>query len=208
MPVNKLEIKGEGIWALWKIEEDENELVRPLAGIESIPEAITNQHKRLEWAAAHSLVKTLMDKLGLTFQGITKNEFGKPFPIGCGYQLSLSHSFPYAAAYLHPLTSVGIDLEQPTPKLLKIASRIHAGEELQDAGTDPEKHCIYWCAKEVMVKVYGKKDLIFSENLRILPFLKEKKGEITGRVVVHDISMVVPMYYELSGDFVVVLNKP
>src|SRR5690606_26313429 len=111
-------------------------------------------------------------------------------------------------AYLHPLTSVGIDLEQPTPKLLKIASRIHAGEELQDAGTDPEKHCIYWCAKEVMVKVYGKKDLIFSENLRILPFLKEKKGEITGRVVVHDISMVVPMYYELSGDFVVVLNKP
>ena len=106
------------------------------------------------------------------------------------------------------MTSVGIDLEQPTPKLLKIASRIHGKPELQDAGDDLHKHCIYWCAKEVLVKVYGKKDLIFSENLKISPFLMQKKGEIAGRIVVHDMTMVVPMYYEIYPDFIVVLNKP
>lgn len=208
MPLKKLETNDESLWALWKVEEEENKLMAPLEGIERIPDALTNTHKRLEWAAAHALVKLLMDRLNIPFQGIVKNEFGKPFPIGSGYQLSLSHSFPYVGAYLHPFTSVGIDLEQPTPKLLKVASRIHSPEELHDAGNDVEKHCLYWCAKEVLVKVYGKKDLIFAENLKITPFLMKEKGEIDGRIIVNGITINVPMHYEVFPDFIVVLNKP
>lgn len=208
MPLKKIETKDESVWALWKVEEDENMLTRPLQGLESIPDAITNKHKRLEWAAAHGMVKFLMDRIGLSFHGITKNEFGKPFLTGYDYQLSLSHSFPYVAAYLHPRSSVGIDLEQPTSKLLKVASRIHDPDELSDAGEDLNKHCLYWCAKEVMVKVYGKKDLIFAKNLKISPFLIEKRGEIVGRIVVDNMTTMVPMYYEIFPDFIVVLNKP
>ena len=208
MPLKRIEKSDEGSWALWKIEEEEEALINSIRDIEQIPAALTHIRKRLEWAAGRRLVKTLMDALGITFQGVTKNEFGKPFPLGCGYQLSLSHSFPYVAAYLHPHASVGIDLEQPSPKLLKIAHRIHSPDELKDVGNDVRKHCLYWCAKEVMVKVYGKKDLIFTENLKINPFFLGERGEISGRIVVNTKETSIPMYYEAQPDFIVVLNKP
>lgn len=208
MPLKKLETKGEGVWGLWTIGESEKDLMRSIEGIERIPDAITNEHKRLEWAAGRTMTKLLMDRLGVPFQGVVKNEFGKPFPKGCGYQLSLSHSYPHVAAYLHPSGSVGIDLEQPTSKLLRIAARIHDVKELEDAGSDLTKHCLYWCAKEVLVKVYGRKDLIFSENLKIEPFSMNKTGKILGRIVVPGTSTTVSMYYEIHSDFTIVLNNP
>src|SRR5690606_16594979 len=115
---------------------------------------------------------------------------------------------PYVAAYLHQQASVGIDLEQPKSKLLRIAPRILDAVELTDAGDDVMKHCVYWCAKEVLVKVHGKKDLIFAENIKISPFLLEKSGEITGRIIVNHSETPVKLHYEIQADFAVVLNKP
>jgi 4'-phosphopantetheinyl transferase len=75
-------------------------------------------------------------------------------------------------------------------------------------GNDIVKHCIYWCAKEAMVKIHGKKDLTFAENLLIEPFTKEKQGELTGRIIVNTTSeTTVILSYFVYDNFVVVLNQ-
>ena len=206
MPLEKLVVELGRTWALWRIEEEEDTLAE-IVPFEKISDTITSPQKRLEWIAGRVLVKEVMEAMDLNFEGIVKDEFGKPFPQGYDYQLSLSHSFPFVAVLIDKYESVGIDLEQPKEKLLRIAPRIHSEDELKDAGSDVIKHCIYWCAKESLIKIYGKKDLIFSENMKILPFQRQMEGNIIGKIIVKDAERVIPLYYQVTPEFVLVFNK-
>lgn len=207
MPVEKI-VREEGrTWALWKVTEEENAFRDQLNFNELIPESITNPRKRLEWFAGRVLVKEMLRSMNLTFHGIVKDEFGKPFLKDHSYQLSLSHSFPYVAALIDDSTSAGIDLEQPKTKLLTIAPRVLHPEELNDAGDDLTKHCVYWCAKEALIKVHGKKDLTLAENLLIAPFLLGKEGDLVGRIIERGIERIIPLQYLVTPDFVLVLSK-
>ncbi|MEO7989119.1 MAG: 4'-phosphopantetheinyl transferase superfamily protein [Chryseolinea sp.] len=206
MPLEKLVVELGRTWALWRIEEEEETLAE-IVPLEKISDTITSPQKRLEWIAGRVLVKEVMEAMDLNYHGIVKDEFGKPFPERYDYQLSLSHSFPFVAVLLDKYESVGIDLEQPKEKLLRIAPRIHSEDELKDAGTDIIKHCIYWCAKEALIKIYGKKDLIFSENMKILPFQRKTEGDIIGKIIVKDMERVIPLYYQVNQEFVLVFNK-
>jgi len=208
MPLQKIENNLGNPWALWKIEEDEETLNSAAEWYEVIPSAIKHPHKRLEWFAARALVKLVMEHARLSFRGIAKNEFGKPYPAQSSYNLSLSHSYPYVAAYLHQHNAVGIDIQHPSESLLRIAPRILNAEELADAGQDVAKHCVIWCAKEALIKVHGKKDLIFSKNLKISPFSIDLRGDLFGSIIVNGKETVVPLYYEIHPEFTIVLTKP
>jgi 4'-phosphopantetheinyl transferase len=207
MPLEKLVVELGRTWALWRIEEEEETLAKMVSPIEKLSDTITSPQKRLEWMAGRVLVREVMEAMDLNFQGVVKDEFGKPFPAGYDYQLSLSHSYPFVAVLIDKYESVGIDLEQPKEKLLRITPRIHDDGELKDAGTDVIKHCIYWCAKETLIKIYGKKDLVFSENMKILPFKRELEGDIIGKIIVKDMETVIPLYYKVYPEFVLVFNK-
>jgi phosphopantetheinyl transferase len=207
MPLEKIHQEEDRAWALWKITEEESALLADVQAYEDIPSSLTNHYKRLEFIAGRVLVKHLMSSMGLAFAGIRKDEFGKPFPAGSAYQLSLSHSYPYVAALVDRNQSVGIDLEQPKPKLIKIAPRVMNKIELADAGDDMIKLCVYWCAKEAMIKIYGKKDLTLAENLAVNPFQLNQEGLILGRIIVHGKETEVPLQYLVTRDFVVAFNR-
>lgn len=206
MPLEKLESSNQRAWGLWHIREAEAELIRHIKDFESIPVNITHEQKRLEYCVGRVLAKTLLENLSVKFEGIIKDEFGKPFFRNNNYQLSLSHSYPYVGALIDQTKSVGIDVEQIKAKLLKIGPRVLHPTELADAGTDETKHCIYWCAKETLIKIYGKKDLVFAENMRITPFELQNQGNITGRIIVNNTETTIPLYYEVHNGFTVVLN--
>jgi phosphopantetheinyl transferase len=206
MPLESLHVKINSAWALWKIEEDEATLSANVAPYEISPLNVTNVQKRLEFLAVRVLVKELLAAWDLEFKGLTKDEYGKPFLKNLPFQISLTHSYPYVAAVIDRTQSVGIDLEQPKEKLLKIASRVLDDNELADAGKDVTKHCIYWCSKEALIKIHGKKDLVFAENIKISPFLKQNQGELTGRIIVNSIETAIPLQYFVYENFVVVLN--
>lgn|SRR5690606_4227428 len=208
MPLQKIEDNLGNPWALWKIDESEDELRKMSPWHEVIPEAINHPHKRLEWYAARVLVASLMTHAGLSFQGIIKDANGKPFPANSSWNLSLSHSYPFVAAYLHAVDSIGIDIQHPNDALLRIAHRILNPAELADAGGQLDKLCVIWCAKEVLIKVHGKKDLIFAKNLKINPFSLNSEGHISGSILVNGMETTVPMYYEIHPEFTLVLNKP
>ena len=206
MPIEKIVVESGRAWAIWKIAEDEKSLTREIHTYETVSDTLTNPQKRLEWLAGRVATKEVMKSLQLAFQGITKDEFGKPFPTGHDLHLSLSHSFPYVAVLVDEKTSVGIDLEQPKEKLLRIASRVHHENELVDLGTDIVKHCIYWCAKESLVKLYGKKDLIFAENMFIEPFQRKNEGDIQGKIIIGELETIIPLHYIVYTNFVVVFT--
>ncbi len=207
MPLEKLEHhSNERAWGLWHIREAENELIDQIKEFETIPANITHEQKRLEFLVGRVLAKKLLEKVSVKFEGIIKDEFGKPFFKNNNYQLSLSHSYPYVGALIDKSKSVGIDVEQIKSKLLKIGPRVLHPTELEDAGIDETKHCIYWCAKEALIKIYGKKDLVFAENLIITPFTLQNKGNISGRIIVNNTETTIPLYYEVHNGFTVVLN--
>ena len=204
MPLEKIVVEADRAWALWLITEDEITLQSELNGVEGLPDGMTNTQKRLEWLAGRVVAKQVMRALNVDFRGIAKDQFGKPFPRMSQLQLSLSHSFPYAAALVDRNSAVGIDLEQPKEKLFRIAKRIHHAEELRDLGNDLIKHCIYWCAKESMIKMRGRKDLIFAENMFIQPFQRKEEGNITGKFIIGDNQSIIRMHYLVYPSFVMV----
>ena len=206
MPVAKLTMLGkESCWALWKIEEDEESL--SYHAMESCPEEVISQQKRLEYLAGRALMKSLAENLGISYGGMKKDEAGKPFLKETRHQVSLSHSFPYAAAQIHPQSPVGIDVEQPKDKLLRIASRVLASHEEKDAGHDPVKHCIYWCAKEAMYKIHGKRGLHFNSQLLLEPFALGKSGPLVGLILADGNRTSVNLEYLVQPDFVLVVTK-
>ena len=205
MPVDRIYTSPDAIWGYWQILEDEKSLVAEVPQ-EKPSDALINPLKRLEFLAVRSLVKALLSKWELPFEGLKKDSFGKPFLLGSHFQISLSHSYPYVAAIIHRHKNVGIDLEQPKTKLLRIAPRILAEDELQDAGENITKHCIYWCAKEALIKIYGKKDLVFAKNILISPFSLGSEGHIIGRILANNTETAIPLEYIVCENFVVVVS--
>jgi phosphopantetheinyl transferase len=207
MSLVKIEIAGQRAWGLWRVQEEEQTLIGETSPYESIPSTITNEKKRLEFAAGRALVKHIAEALALSFTGIAKDSYGKPSLKGSGAHVSLSHSWPYVASIIALDAPVGIDLEQPKEKLLRVAHRVLNPVELRNAGDDVVKHCIYWCAKETLVKIHGKKDLVFAENLEIRPFEKENEGNIIGSIIVNNKLTTLNLKYSIHDDFVVVFNE-
>lgn len=202
MPLKEIHQTGnQSGWSIWHIEETEEQLANKIIG--TPPSEITHKNKRLEWLAARHLVLSLSNHLGLRYFGIRKDAFGKPFLEKYPHHVSLSHSFPYVAAQIDYHQPVGIDVEQPKAKILKIASRIFSPIELADAGADVIKHTVYWCAKETLYKIHGKGELYFSNQLNIEPFLLQEEGSLKG-IISSEKKMSVNLDYRIEPDYVLV----
>lgn len=206
MPADRLYHASDSIWGFWKIAEDEPTLAAKVPA-EKLPNGVVNPSKRLEFLAGRALVSELLQHWNLPYERLTKDPYGKPYLGGSSIHLSLSHSYPYVAAILHRSKNVGIDLEQPKQKLLRIAPRVLHADELRNAGDNVIKHCIYWCAKEALIKIYGKKDLIFSENLLVAPFELQSRGYLIGRIIANNVETAIPLEYIVYDNFVVAVSR-
>ena len=206
MPLDRIYTSEERIWGWWKIAEDEPSLKAHVPSEELSP-ALTNELKRLEFLAGRALIQSLLRQWGMQYRGMKKDPYGKPFLLGSDIHISLSHSYPFAAGILHRRLKVGIDLEQPKDKLLRIAPRVLSQTELKNAGENIVKHCIYWCAKETLIKIYGKKDLVFAKNLLISPFDLHPNGQLIGRILANNMETAIPLEYIVSDGFVVVVSN-
>ncbi len=207
MPLFKIDsIGNESAVGIWHIQETEEALAYD--AFEQCPEELVSQQKRLEWLAGRVLIRKLVETYHLPYVGILKDEFGKPYLRELSHHISLSHSYPFVAAQIDSNQSVGIDLEQPKKKLLTIASRVLSPEELENAGTDIVKHCVYWCAKETMYKMYGKRGLHFSNQLNIEPFSLSENGSLKGIITANNQKQNINLKYTIEKDFVLVYTQP
>ena len=164
-----------GQMALWHITESEAFFLEklPLTDADRTDLNARKGRRRLEWLAGKYLVQLLID---FKFK-IIKDAFGKPHLKGSDLHISISHSSAYAAAIVSP-NPVGIDIQEVTPRLDRIAWRVMNDSKLKQL--DPIHRLdhlhTYWCAKEALYKAYGWRELDFRKNIVIDPFIFPEKG--------------------------------
>jgi 4'-phosphopantetheinyl transferase len=116
---------------------------------------------------------------------------GKPF-LGSGtHHISLSHTHRHAAAIISPTQEVGIDVEDCNRDITSISYKFLSQTERMQLGDSPAQAdlLLYWGAKEVMYKMYGKRKLDFKDHMFVKNFEPAAQGEITGVLLKeHDIT--------------------
>ena len=157
--------------AIWQLQAHED-LAALASGhgldLEAVEE-IRHPQRQRESTAGRLALYEAGKALGLSLTQLHKDEFGKPHISNEGYAVSITHSADYAAA-LVTRQQCGIDVEPIRPKLNRVCSKFLSEAELSHAADDTEHLCVYWTCKEAVYKYYGKRQLIFKEDIIIAPF--------------------------------------
>lgn len=203
MPLSRIETADDqGAWGLWHITEEEPDL--SYLSFETCPEEIVHPQKRLEYLAGRALMRTLVEAVRLPYEGIRKDEYGKPHLKHHPHAISLSHSYPYVAAQIDRHHPVGIDVEQIREKLKQVGPRVLSPEEVADADGSLIKLCVYWCAKEALYKIHGKRNILFSNHLLVSPFALAESGTLFARIDAEGSDRRVRLGYHITNAFVLV----
>lgn len=172
-------------FALWKIEEQADELYRQLQlnpEEKAFVEGISNGKRHLHWLGTRVLLRKMLNTE--EYIDCRVDDHGKPYLFTLPYHISLSHSFDYAAVMISRKSAVGIDVEQIKQKVERIAHKFMRPEEL--AFIEPEHRIeqlyVCWCAKEAIYKCYGQKEVSFLDHIILQPFKFNERGDVQARL--------------------------
>ncbi|MFD1819009.1 4'-phosphopantetheinyl transferase superfamily protein [Pseudarcicella hirudinis] len=197
-------LSPKSLIVLWKIEEQASFFSEYLGNAENVISELGNishPQKQLEWLASRTCVKHLCTKLGLEYQGIKKDLHNNPYLINSEGFVSLSHTHGYATAIVSLSDEVGIDIEKVSDKLSYVSHKFLSEPEYIQADNDLKTLCIYWCAKESLYKLHGRRNLSFKNNIFIDHF-DRNPSVISGKITQNDqiTSHTLHVFYE--NDFV------
>lgn len=171
MGIIRQEFLGVGVlWGIWEIVEPLPELLALYPQAEADPDftAIKVPQRRQQWIAGRLLVKKLLEIYGLPFPGIYKDEHKKVHLIDSHYHISIAHSDQWAVASVDLYNPTGIDIEKVTPRIRKVASKLLTPAEKEVVAPDDDLGLtVYWCAKEALYKLYGRKLLHFNQEIHV-----------------------------------------
>jgi len=178
-------IEDHSVLAIWKIEETQEEM---LAGLQlkqhelDLISSFNNGKRLLHWLSTRLLLRTLLntaDYIDCQF-----DEDGKPYLVNSAYQISLSHSYDYAAVMISKAFAVGVDIELIKHKIKSIKHKFLSDIELaqKQIGNNTEGLYVAWCAKEAIYKWHGKKGLEFKQDIHIKPFKLKTEGSLNAIV--------------------------
>lgn len=159
--------------------------------------------KKLEYVASRKLIGRMCEQIKIPYKGIRKDEYGKPFLIDSAYHISISHSYPMVVCAIHLERPCGIDIESSRPQLLKIKHKFLNEAELAFCGDDLSRLCLHWSAKEALYKIYGRKRLLFAEQLAVKDITE---NEIKAQVMAEGHIQSFTLNYELFLEYFVVFN--
>ncbi|MFY0607453.1 MAG: 4'-phosphopantetheinyl transferase superfamily protein [Cyclobacteriaceae bacterium] len=150
-------------YAVWNIQEINDDLLLRIG--EKTPQGM-HPTRLAEWMVGRILVQNLCAQFDIKYRGMEPNEAGKPFLKGSTAQISISHSFPMAAAIINIHNPCGIDLERTREKLISIQDKfLHPSETSYRDNMD--KLCAIWCGKEVLYKIHGRRKLSLKDEMII-----------------------------------------
>ena len=199
------EINETSSWLLWEIEEELGSYFMEVdLNLEERDyfDSITNHYKKLEWLATRAAMRELLAAKGLQYKGILKDSHGKPHLQNQEGHISVSHSFPWVAVIYHKSLPVGIDLEKPRDKIVRVAHKFLNDSELEYSRENVRMITLLWSAKETLYKVHGRKFVVFKENLEIEPFGADQ-SVFNGQIKVNGHVERFQLNYEENDDFLV-----
>ena len=200
MPLHQINNVSENIKVgVWKITETQEELLNILIekgfDTESIYQT-KNKQRLKQWLATRVLLSSFFDNTIINY-----DDLGKP-NLDNGWCISISHSNEFVAINLNKNSDCGIDIEKITPKVARIKHKFLNPTDLQNV-TSLEHLTLYWGAKEALYKYYGKKEVLFIENLFITNFI-ENKSSFKGNIEMPDFKIELSLEWEKIEDYLLV----
>ena len=159
---------------IWKIEETEDFFKG------NVPQHrdVTHPHKRLQHLAGRFLLQFLFPDFPYDLIQIADTR--KPFLPGEQYHFSISHCGDYAAAIVSRDSRVGIDIEIPVERIIRIRDKYLSSDEkikwsVGGLKPDARKLTLLWSCKESVFKWYGNGGVDFQEHIQIQKIIEEEK---------------------------------
>jgi phosphopantetheinyl transferase len=151
---------------VWKIEETE-EFFKG-----NVPQhrEVTHPHKRLQHLAGRFLLQFLFPDF--PYHLIEIADTRKPFLQDEQYHFSISHCGDYAAAIVSSKNRVGVDVEEPKERILKIVDKFLSKTEqaifnYRLMTHDSRLTTLLWSAKESVFKWYGNGGVDFKQDIQL-----------------------------------------
>ena len=147
---------------VWKIEETEEFFKSNVP----LHRDVTHPHKRLQHLAGRFLLQYLFPDFPYSLIEIADTR--KPYLPGEQYHFSISHCGDFAAAIVSRDTRVGIDIEIPVEKIIRVKDKFLAPDETIHFGDlDVNQLTICWSAKEAIFKWYGQGGVDFRGHIQL-----------------------------------------
>jgi len=186
----------KGKLGIWHITEtiDELQKMRSFSKEElEMLDSFSYEHRKKEWMCERILSERLT---GIENLQITYDENNKPFIKDSKLHISLSHSHDMLAVIIDK-QNTGIDIERIRPNVMKIKEKFMSDAELGSLKNEniEEQLTLYWCVKESLYKLYGKKKLAFKENLLVEPFDYFKDRTIRSQISIDSIRINCELHY-------------
>lgn len=189
---------------IWKIDESAPYFIHKLgmnaAAQKQLQLKFKHEGSKIQWLAARHSLELLFDR---SYHDFVKDKKGKSSLVGHSLELSISHCSRYTCVIKSRL-KVGIDIQQQTTKLSKIASKYIDSQTLRrlqlSEHIDAYLH-FYWGIKEALFKAYGKGQLNFIEHLHIDEFNYSPKGKTNAQIIKANRSIDYDVFFEQKEDF-------
>ena len=194
---------------IWRIEEDEDFFLKSV-----VPQRnVSHPHKKLQHLAGRYLLKYLFPDFPLFLILIADTR--KPYLENEAYHFSISHCGDFAAAIVSKTKRVGVDIEIPTEKIIRISHKFLNQQETtmlnQWNGFDSEELAtLVWSSKEAMFKWWGNGNIDFSEMLRLSGNQLQHEGSLMGNFIKDGVDSSFPVHYKFFDKLILawVHNEP
>ena len=137
------DINPNSAYGVWHITESNDELQKSFSENEIRHTSGFHPKRKAEFYSTRLLLKALAEHMGVKYEGVFKDDHGKPYLENSDYNISISHAHPYVACILHKNISCGIDIEIPRDQLKRIQYKFLSREELDLIENDVDKLCQY-----------------------------------------------------------------
>lgn len=198
-------INNRSILAVWRIEEDIEELRRQVylsKQDELFFKTFSSEQRSKEWLTARLLTQMMLEE----DVSIIYEPTGKPYILNSDWEISITHKNEFVGIVLGKNKRVAIDIEQLSSRLDKVYDYYMRPEELDSLNRNQRNFQLhlFWCAKECLVKVVNRKNLRIIEDMYVHP-IHTRKNKFVAEVREDTIMIPYTFYYErLSNDYVVV----
>jgi phosphopantetheinyl transferase len=151
---------------IWKIEEPEEFFKANVP----LHRNVTHPHKRLQHLAGRFLLQYLSPAFPYALIQIADTK--KPYLPDEQFHFSISHCGDYAAAIVSVNKRVGVDIEMPVEKILRIQDKFLSEDEkeifnLRSSIFNVQLTTTFWSCKEAVFKWYGLGAVDFKENIQL-----------------------------------------
>ncbi len=191
--------------AVWRILETEDQLATLLPDDSELAAQLKQfncQTRRLEWLASRALLYQMTGCV----PKVEYTKTGQPYVRESGQNISISHTKGFAAICIAPLNEAGIDIEYPSERISRLATRfIHPHEAIY---IPHEKkalyHALIWCAKETLFKMAANNGIIFKDDLKVNPFTASSQGIMEATLSLKNEVKTYQLLYKVETDYFLV----